>query len=53
MVSADISDACQAAQTAARPGDRIVVLGSFHIVAPVLALQPWLSNSPLPSLREA
>jgi dihydrofolate synthase/folylpolyglutamate synthase len=53
MVSATIRDACQAAHTAARPGDRIVVLGSFHTVAPVLALQPWSSNSPLPSLREA
>ena len=49
----DIRDACRVVQTTACPGDRIVVLGSFHTVAPVLAIQPWLSNSPLPPSREA
>ena len=48
----DIREACRVVQTAACPGDRIVVLGSFHTVAPVLAIQPWLSNSPLPPSRE-
>ena len=52
--AADIRSACRVVQAAASPGDRIVVLGSFHTVAPVLAIQPWLSNSPLPPLsREA
>lgn len=37
-----MANACQAALRAARAGDRIVVLGSFHTVAPVLAAQPWL-----------
>ena len=49
----DVASACQAARTAARPGDRIVVLGSFQTVAPVLAAQPWLSDSPPPQSREA
>jgi len=49
----DIQEACRIIQTTACPGDRIVVLGSFHTVAPVLAIQPWLSNSPLPPSREA
>ncbi len=51
--AADIQEACRIIQTTACPGDRIVVLGSFHTVAPVLAIQPWLSNSPLPPSREA
>ncbi len=51
--AADIAAACRAARTAARPGDRIVVLGSFQTVAPVLAAQPWLSDSPPPPSREA
>ena len=42
--AANIQDACQAALAAAGPGDRIVVLGSFHTVGPALAIQPWLSN---------
>lgn len=50
---ADIQDACQAARTAAHPGDRIVVLGSFHTVALVLAIQPWRFHSLLPPSREA
>ena len=49
----DIASACRTARTAARPGDRIVVLGSFQTVAPVLAAQPWLSDSPPPQSREA
>ncbi len=49
----DLASVCQAALTAARPGDRIVVLGSFHTVAPVLAIQPWLSDSLLPQSPEA
>ncbi|MBE2295628.1 MAG: bifunctional tetrahydrofolate synthase/dihydrofolate synthase [Phycisphaerales bacterium] len=52
QVAADPAAAGQIAQAAANPGDRIVVLGSFHTVAPVLTAQPWQSNSPPPS-REA
>jgi dihydrofolate synthase/folylpolyglutamate synthase len=48
---ANLQNACQAALAAARPGDRIVVLGSFHTVGPVLAIQPWLLNFSLPSSR--
>ena len=47
----DVLSACQAARASAVPGDRIVVLGSFHTVAPVLAAQPWLL-SPLSPSRE-
>lgn len=49
----DAINACRAARQAACPGDRIVVLGSFHVVAPVLANRPWTSDSPLPNSREA
>ncbi|MCP5158122.1 MAG: bifunctional tetrahydrofolate synthase/dihydrofolate synthase [Gammaproteobacteria bacterium] len=49
---ANTQEACQIAQAAARPGDRVVVLGSFHTVAPVLAIQPWSSDFSLPSSRE-
>ncbi|MDG4554249.1 MAG: bifunctional tetrahydrofolate synthase/dihydrofolate synthase [Candidatus Competibacter sp.] len=49
----DLASACHAARTAARPGDRIVVLGSFQTVAPVLAAQPWRFDSPPPQSREA
>ena len=52
-VVADIQNACQTARIAACPGDRIIVLGSFHTVAPVLAIRPWLLYPPLPSSREA
>jgi dihydrofolate synthase/folylpolyglutamate synthase len=48
----DIADACQVARAGADGGDRIVVLGSFHLVAPVLAAQPWISDSSLPHSRE-
>lgn len=49
----DIQDACQMVRAAAVPGDRIVVFGSFHTVAPVLASQPWRLNPPLPPSWEA
>ena len=48
----DIASACRAALDAADTGDRIVVLGSFHAVAPVLAAQPWIYDSSLPPSRE-
>ena len=48
----DIASACRAALAAAEAGDRIVVLGSFHAVAPVLAAQPWIPDSSLPQSRE-
>ncbi|HEY7929170.1 MAG TPA: bifunctional tetrahydrofolate synthase/dihydrofolate synthase [Steroidobacteraceae bacterium] len=35
----DVAQACAHARELARPGDRIVVLGSFHVVGPALA---WL-----------
>ena len=38
-LAADIEGGCAAALAAARPGDRIVVFGSFHSVAPAL---DWL-----------
>lgn len=44
--SVDPEAACQSARAAAQHGDRIVVFGSFHLVAPVLALQPWLLHDP-------
>lgn len=49
----EILAACQAARAAARAGDRIVVFGSFHAVAPVLAAQPWMAHSSLPLLSES
>ncbi|MFO1422884.1 MAG: bifunctional tetrahydrofolate synthase/dihydrofolate synthase [Candidatus Competibacteraceae bacterium] len=49
----DIVEACQVACAGASIGDRIVVLGSFHLVAPVLAAQPWIPDFSLPYLREA
>lgn len=42
-----VADACEALVNQADRGDRIVVLGSFHTVAPVLAAQPWLIASSL------
>ncbi|MBK8183750.1 MAG: bifunctional tetrahydrofolate synthase/dihydrofolate synthase [Candidatus Competibacteraceae bacterium] len=44
-ISDEVLAACRSAQAAANPGDRIVVFGSFHTVAPALAAQPW--NSPI------
>jgi len=55
-VAADIAAACAAAHTAARPGDRIVVFGSFHTVGPAL---DWLESrgllprAPLPEYTDA
>lgn len=43
----NVIGACQAAQAAATAGDRIVLFGSFHMVGPVLAAQPWTFNDPL------
>ena len=43
-----VADACKALVRCADRGDRIVVLGSFHTVAPVLAAQPWLIAYPAP-----
>ncbi|HRZ23430.1 MAG TPA: bifunctional tetrahydrofolate synthase/dihydrofolate synthase [Candidatus Contendobacter sp.] len=48
----DVASAGQAARHEAEVGDRIVVLGSFHVVAPVLAAQPWIPASSLPHSRE-
>ncbi len=39
MQELDVPRACERARVLARPGDRIVVLGSFHVVGPALA---WL-----------
>jgi len=49
----DVREACRSALTAARPGDRIVVFGSFHAVAPALAARPWLSHFPPSAPRES
>lgn len=48
----DIANACRATLDAADAGDRIVACGSFHVVAPVLAAQPWIPDSSLPHSRE-
>ena len=48
----DIANACRTTLEAADAGDRIVVLGSFQVVAPVLAAQPWIYDSSLPQSRE-
>jgi dihydrofolate synthase/folylpolyglutamate synthase len=40
----DVASACRAASAAARPGDRIVVFGSFHTVGPAL---DWLESQGL------
>ena len=34
--AADVADGCRAARAAARPGDRVVVFGSFLTVGPAL-----------------
>ena len=36
--------ACRAILDQARAGDRVVVIGSFHLVAPVLAARPWSAD---------
>jgi dihydrofolate synthase/folylpolyglutamate synthase len=48
----DTDRACRAILDQARVGDRIIVFGSFHIVAPVLAIQPWGAEFSPPHLRE-
>lgn len=48
----DIASAWQTARAVADAGDRVVVLGSFHVVAPVLAAQPWIPNFSSPCSRE-
>lgn len=47
-----VEEAAQAAREIAQPGDRIVTLGSFHLVAPILAAQPWLFAHAPSALRE-
>ena len=47
-----VVNACQVARQTARPGDRVIILGSFHTVAPALATQPWQSQFPLPLSSE-
>ncbi len=44
--------ACRTLLDRTHAGDRIVVFGSFHIVAPVLAAQPWNAEFSPPHLRE-
>ncbi|MCC6133898.1 MAG: bifunctional tetrahydrofolate synthase/dihydrofolate synthase [Candidatus Contendobacter sp.] len=48
----DVLNACRIAHQAAQPGDRIVILGSFHTVAPALAAQLWQPHFPLPLSSE-
>ena len=40
-VATEVVEACEQAQAQARPGDRIVVLGSFYTVGPALE---WLEQ---------
>ncbi|HEY7640493.1 MAG TPA: bifunctional tetrahydrofolate synthase/dihydrofolate synthase [Steroidobacteraceae bacterium] len=43
-VADDVVAGCQAAEALARPGDRVVVFGSFLTVGPALyTLQPWIA----------
>jgi dihydrofolate synthase/folylpolyglutamate synthase len=42
QIAANVESACNAAQSLAKLGDRIVVFGSFHTVGPALA---WLGRS--------
>ena len=48
----DIASACQTVRDMADIGDRMVVCGSFHMVAPVLAARPWIPDSSLPHSGE-
>lgn len=50
--AADIEDACAAALAASRAGDRIVVFGSFHTVAPALDWLEARARLPSGALRE-
>jgi dihydrofolate synthase/folylpolyglutamate synthase len=51
-LAADIEGGCAAALAAARAGDRIVVFGSFHTVAPALDWLEARARLPATSLRE-
>jgi dihydrofolate synthase / folylpolyglutamate synthase len=51
-IAADIEAGCAAALTAARAGDRIVVFGSFHTVAPALDWLEAPARLPGGTLRE-
>jgi dihydrofolate synthase / folylpolyglutamate synthase len=44
-IAASVREACEAARSAARPADRIVVCGSFHTVGPALE---WLGYTAAP-----
>jgi len=47
-VARDVSSACAAARAAARPGDRVVVYGSFHTVSAAMeSLRLYCAPSPL------
>jgi dihydrofolate synthase/folylpolyglutamate synthase len=47
-VAADVGAACAAARSAAAPGDRVVVYGSFHTVGVALeSLRLYCAPSPL------
>jgi len=51
-IAADIEGGCAAALAAARAGDRIVVFGSFHTVAPALDWLEARARPPSATLRE-
>jgi folylpolyglutamate synthase/dihydropteroate synthase len=51
-IAADIECGCAAALAAARAGDRIVVFGSFHTVAPALDWLEARARPPSATLRE-
>jgi dihydrofolate synthase/folylpolyglutamate synthase len=51
-IAADIEGGCAAALAAARAGDRIVVFGSFHTVAPALDWLEARAHPPSTTLRE-
>jgi dihydrofolate synthase/folylpolyglutamate synthase len=51
-IAADIESGCAAALAAARAGDRIVVFGSFHTVAPALDWLEARARPPSATLRE-
>ncbi len=44
VVHENTDSACRAILDQARAGDRVVVFGSFHLVAPVLAARPWSAD---------
>jgi dihydrofolate synthase/folylpolyglutamate synthase len=51
-LAGDVASACRAASAAARPGDRIVVFGSFHTVGPALDWLEGVGLLPPAPLRE-